>query len=178
MSDDLLAQLLQGAPDPGEPPRRAPRPSRRRNPKPIDYDAFALSFAEWCEVVFWAGAWVVDMIFTAFFLNSFFAVALPIGFCVHIVISFVQQHLWRHGWREHWIPVFILGGFNIASSIIGLWSAAAGKWADRPFAILDIQTVQVPASQWLFYGSMVLAVGIALLPERFLSKYIARLLSR
>jgi hypothetical protein len=178
----LIDQIMNNDPPPPAAPA-APEPAIRRKPKrkaktvDVDYDTVALTTAEWGEVAFWAGIWALDAWFTATFLLLVFGLALPFGFTIHLVVSFVQQHLWRLGWREHALPVLVLAAANIGTSVIGLW-ALLGRWFPlRPFDIFGRVTT-VPAATVLFYGAIVVALVIAVAPERHLSKYLRNLLGR
>jgi hypothetical protein len=179
----LAEQILTNDPPPPA-ALAAPEPSARRRPAKrkaktvdVDYDTVALTTAEWGEVAFWAGIWALDAWFTATFLALVFGLALPFGFAIHVMVSFVQQHLWRLGWREHALPVLVLAAANIGTSVIGLWTLL-GRWFPmRPFDVFGRATT-VPAATVLFYGAIVVALVIAVAPERHLSKYLRSLLGR
>jgi hypothetical protein len=178
----LIDQIMNNDPPPPAAPA-APEPAIRRKPKRkakavnFDYDSFVLSAAEWGEVLFWGAAWALDAWFTATFLLLAFRLPLPYGLAIHVVVSVTQQHLWRLGWREHALPVIVLAILNIGTSLIGWWTLMAGWFTARPFDIFG-RAIQVPGAMFLFYGGIALAVLIAVLPERRISRHLSTILSR
>jgi len=179
----LADQILTNEPVPQTPIPVAPpaavtrKPKRKPRVSTFDYDTFILSAAEWGEIAFWGAAWALDAWFTATFILLAFNLALPYGILIHIVVSVVQQHLWRLGWREHALPVITLATANIGTSVIGLWGLMAGWFTPRTLDIFG-RVISVPAATFLFYFGIILAVGIAILPERRISRHLSTLLSR
>lgn len=140
--------------------RRAARAPR------FDYGALTMRAAGMAALLVWLVLWGVDGYFTASFIQRVAGVSLWIGGVVHLVISLVQQHLWRLGWREHWMLIVPISGLNISTTVVGLWQAGADATRERPFDVFDIMQITVPQSVILFWGAVIAGIAIAVWPER------------
>lgn len=192
-NEDLLAALMNEQPAPtGNIYREAPtqdrterpsstarrqeraRPSRRAHR--LDYDALADRAAGIAGLLVWVGLWLVDGYFTATFISNVFAVSILVGAAAHVVVSLVQQRLWRRGWRDNWMIIVPIATLNISTTVIGIWQWLASRTTARPFQIFDALDTVVPVSQVWFWLAVVFGIGIAILPERKAAKHAVELL--
>jgi hypothetical protein len=123
------------------------------NTRQAAYEHGALTAAELAGLIFWGTVWAIDCIFTVQMVGRLGA-AWYTGIVTHVVVSVVQQHLWRARRWGAWALVFAVGLLNVFSSAWGLQSVATARG--------------LPAGDTLIWAGIYtgLATFIALAPER------------
>ncbi len=107
--------------------------------------------AELAAATLWAALWLANGYFTVSFLSAL-GIAWWWGCLAHLVISLIEQHLWRSRRRSAYPLVIAVGTLDVYTSAFGLLSLFAA-WG-------------VPLDGFVLLGAVtVLAEGIAIAPE-------------
>lgn len=165
---------------PAEPPRTPKHgPSRPRRKTVMDYyHEMATRGALGATFLLWFSLWALDGYFTVLFLSALFpAIPWYVGGLIHLGVSFIQNYLWKAG-RRDLLTLGVVLLFNIGTSAVGALAQLAAWTTPRPWALLDIATLNIPQSSALTIIGLVLAVVVAVIPERQARKYGEELFER
>lgn len=132
---------------------------QRRAVNLAPYDYLGILGAEFVMLCIWGSLWLLNGYFTVVFVQTCgtlllgMSVSWLIGAALHLVISFIEQHLWKSGDWFDYLWVFAIGLVDVFSTAAGLLFVLLSRgWA----------TTSLP---WTV-GVTVVALGIALIPER------------
>lgn len=153
----------------------ARRQTKARNVTPApSYDEIADRLGDVGEFGLIVAALAADGYLTLMFFWSFGAPWWA-GAAAHLIGLTVVLYQWRKGIAEHALSLLIAAGFNIGTSVLGLWALAARYFPARPFGVFG-RLIVVPASAALFWAAIVVAVIVPFWAERRAKKYLNRII--